>query len=69
MFYAKKQPEPVPEEQTSIWQCSQEGCLCWMRENFTFDATPLCPICQSTMIESTRMLPALSNSTNYAYTK
>ncbi|MEQ7051439.1 cold-shock protein [Paenibacillaceae sp. P-4] len=69
MYYAKKQPEPVPEEQTSIWQCSQDGCPCWMRENFTFDDTPICPICQSTMVESSRMLPTLTNNTNYAHTK
>lgn len=69
MYYTKKQSEPIPEESTSIWQCNATNCSCWMRENFTFDPTPLCPICQSKMTESIRTLPIITNHTSYAHAK
>ncbi|MCE5168402.1 cold-shock protein [Paenibacillus profundus] len=59
MYYSKKNIEPVPDEQTSIWSCSSEDCSCWMRENLTFEKTPSCPLCQSSMVINTKMLPPL----------
>jgi len=61
LYFSKKAAEAVQEEQTDIWQCSTEGCPCWMRANFAFEETPACPICQSSMVKDTRMLPTLSN--------
>lgn len=61
MFYAKKAALPIEEVQTTVWSCSNEQCDCWMRENFSFHNEPLCPICESHMIQGIRMLPVLSN--------
>ncbi|MEJ8545147.1 cold-shock protein [Brevibacillus borstelensis] len=59
-MYSKRNQEPVVEEETSIWTCSKDGCTCWMRENLTFEKEPTCPICSSSMLRDTRMLPPLT---------
>ncbi|CAH0121261.1 MULTISPECIES: cold-shock protein [unclassified Paenibacillus] len=64
MYFSKKTMEPLQEEPTLVWMCSDEGCLCWMRNNFSFEETPTCPICHSAMVKNTRMLPVLSNNTS-----
>lgn len=61
MYFSKKMMEPVQEEETSVWLCSDEDCPCWMRENFAFEQSPSCPICNSEMVKNTKMLPALTN--------
>ncbi|TDF97114.1 cold-shock protein [Paenibacillus piri] len=61
MYFSKKATEPIQEEQTSVWMCSNEGCSCWMRENFSLVESPLCPLCQSEMVKHTKMLPLLLN--------
>ncbi|MCR8643524.1 cold-shock protein [Paenibacillus sp. N1-5-1-14] len=61
MYYSKKTVEPVVEE-TVIWKCSNESCVCWMRENFAFEQTPVCPICQSVMEKNNKMLPTIYNN-------
>ncbi|MBA2942777.1 MULTISPECIES: cold-shock protein [Paenibacillus] len=64
MYFSKKSMEPVPEEQTNIWTCSTEQCSCWMRDNFSFDESPECPICHSAMVKDSKMLPTLSNTSS-----
>ncbi|TLS37416.1 cold-shock protein [Pseudalkalibacillus caeni] len=59
-FFSKQQPEPIPEVETSVWSCTNDGCSGWMRENFSFEATPACPLCASTMQPEVRMLPEIS---------
>ncbi|MDR5582862.1 cold-shock protein [Paenibacillus larvae] len=61
MYFSKKQAEPVQEKETSIWTCENENCSCWMRDNFVFDQTPTCPICDSPMIQNTKVLPVVEN--------
>ena len=61
MYFTKRAAEPVEEEETKIWTCTNELCSCWMRDNFSFDESPTCPICRSEMIKDMRMLPALEN--------
>lgn len=61
MNYRKKPLEQIPEEDTAIWACTMEGCKGWMRDNFSFEETPICPLCQSVMVQDTRMLPLLAN--------
>ncbi|MFC3255129.1 cold-shock protein [Paenibacillus sepulcri] len=61
IHFSKKIVEPIPEEQTSIWTCTNEECSCWMRDNFSFGEEPACPICNSTMTSEIRLLPVLSN--------
>ncbi|WP_188531430.1 cold-shock protein [Paenibacillus abyssi] len=59
MYYSKKNVEPIPEEQTAIWTCSSDSCSCWMRDDFSFQTEPVCPICNSVMSEDSRLLPVL----------
>ncbi|EGL16894.1 cold-shock protein [Paenibacillus chitinolyticus] len=66
MHYSKKNMEPVPEEEITVWACSQESCVCWMRENFSFNQVPLCPICKSEMVKQVKMLPVLTNHNHNA---
>lgn len=63
MYYAKRNMEPIEQFETPVWTCSKEGCPCWMREEYSFQETPYCPVCGSEMVSETKMLPALSNST------
>lgn len=63
MYFAKKAMEPIEEEEIDIWACSNDNCSCWMRDNFSFEESPTCPLCQSEMSKSTRLLPVLQNHT------
>ncbi|MHA6481989.1 cold-shock protein [Paenibacillus sp. strain BS8-2] len=63
MYNRKKPLEEIPQENTKIWACETEGCNSWMRDNFSFDKTPNCLVCNAPMVSSERMLPALVNST------
>ncbi|MDC3412152.1 cold-shock protein [Aquibacillus sp. 3ASR75-11] len=56
-FHGKK--EPAPEVETSIWTCTDDECSGWMRESFTFDETPTCPLCHSTMAKEIKVLPKI----------
>lgn len=62
MNYRKKTLEEIPEENTEIWSCSNDDCNGWMRDNFAFDYTPVCPLCSSEMVKDTKMLPQLVNT-------
>ncbi|MDT2192216.1 cold-inducible protein YdjO-related protein [Paenibacillus larvae] len=44
-----------------MWTCENENCSCWMRDNFVFEQTPTCPICDSPMIQNTKVLPVVEN--------
>lgn len=62
MTYWKKSTEEIPVEDTAIWSCTDEECNGWMRENFTFQMEPTCPLCDAPMDRGTKMLPQLANS-------
>jgi hypothetical protein len=64
VYFSKKNMEQVPEEETAVWSCSTTNCSCWMRENFSFEESPICPICKSVMVRDMKMLPSLYNSNN-----
>ncbi|WP_373230564.1 cold-inducible protein YdjO-related protein [Cohnella sp.] len=52
----------IPEQESPIWICSQEGiCKVWIRENFTFEKIPICPVCGSNMVHGIKVLPVLKN--------
>lgn len=59
-FYSKNTREPVPEVETTVWSCTNDDCSGWMRDDYTFEKTPTCPMCQSEMKKETRTLPELS---------
>lgn len=59
MSFSRGPKEPLPEVETQVWSCSSGDCQGWMRESYSFDEVPKCPLCQSTMEKETRMLPEL----------
>ncbi|QTN00461.1 cold-shock protein [Sediminibacillus dalangtanensis] len=59
MAYYNNKKEPAPEVETTIWSCTSEDCSGWMREDFSFEETPKCPLCQSTMEKETKTLPQI----------
>lgn len=59
MAYFKGQKEPVPEVETNVWSCTSESCPGWMREAFTFEENPKCPLCESDMDKEIRVLPVI----------
>lgn len=62
MYHHKKNQEPAADQLTSVWLCTAEACTCWMRENYTFEKEPRCPVCHSEMVKDTKMLPPLALS-------
>ena len=61
MYFRKQSLEEPVEENTLIWFCTKEGCKGWMRDNFAFDESPACGLCQSPMVKDTKLLPQLQN--------
>ncbi|KYD11712.1 cold-shock protein [Heyndrickxia sporothermodurans] len=59
MAYFKGQKEPVPEVETNVWSCTSDSCQGWMREAFSLDEKPKCPLCHSDMDKETRILPVI----------
>lgn len=59
MSFSRGRKEPLPEVETNVWTCTSEDCQGWMRESFSFNETPKCPLCQSGMKEEVKMLPKL----------
>lgn len=57
MSFSRGPKEPVPEVETNVWACTSEDCNGWMRESFSFDKEPECPLCQSIMTTEVRVLP------------
>jgi hypothetical protein len=56
-FNRKKEPEPIEEVDTEIWNCLVNTCSGWARKEFLFD--PICPFCSGEMTSDTRLLPIL----------
>lgn len=59
MAFNKGPQEPIPEVETSVWSCTSESCPGWMRDRFSFEEEPKCPLCQSSMVKETRTLPVI----------
>ncbi len=59
MSFARGPKEPVPEVDTNVWSCTGEECQGWMRESFSFEKEPECPLCKAKMELEVRMLPGL----------
>lgn len=55
-FYRKQE---VVEVETDVWACTSDDCQGWMRESYSFEKEPKCPLCQSAMKQETRILPEL----------
>jgi hypothetical protein len=62
MYSRKKPVEELPSELTAVWICSDENCKGWMRDNFAFSLSPVCPLCQTKMVKGEKMLNAIANT-------
>lgn len=59
MYYRKKNEEPVPKEQTEVWECESEDCIGWMRKDFSHENHQKCPLCGHKMRDGERLLEKL----------
>ncbi|UFT98583.1 cold-shock protein [Radiobacillus kanasensis] len=59
MAYFNNKKEPVPEVETMIWSCTNDSCPGWMRESFSFESEPSCPLCHSEMKKEEKVLPKI----------
>lgn len=60
-MYRRNNTEEIAPEETKVWECTSDQCNGWVRENFTFSDKPSCPLCNSEMKASTKMLQAINN--------
>lgn len=59
MAFSREPKEPLPQVETNVWSCTNDDCQGWMRESFSFNKEPECPLCQSEMEQEVRILPVL----------
>lgn len=57
--FSRGRREPLPEVETIVWSCTNDDCNGWMRDSFSFQEEPNCPLCESEMLKETRVLPKL----------
>lgn len=60
MAFRRRPEEQVPQEETVIWTCTNDDCSCWSRDDFSSQDKTTCPICNSEMIQGTKVLPVIS---------
>ncbi len=59
MAFSRGRREPLPEVETLVWSCTNDSCHGWMRDSFSFQKEPNCPLCDSEMLQETRVLPKI----------
>lgn len=59
MSFSRGPKEPVQEVETNVWSCMSEDCQGWMRESFSFEEEPTCPLCNSSMEKEIRVIPEM----------
>ena len=52
--------EKIPEVDTTVWACTGEDCIGWMRESYSFEKEPSCPLCEADMVQEVRLLPEIN---------
>lgn len=60
MAYYNNKKEPAKEVETKVWACTSDSCAGWMREDYSFDKEPSCPLCKSEMVREERTLPEIN---------
>ncbi|MCG1023095.1 cold-inducible protein YdjO-related protein [Sutcliffiella horikoshii] len=63
MAFGRREVEEIVTEETKVWVCESEDCNGWMRDNFknSESEVPTCPLCQSGMTQSTKVLAVINN--------
>ena len=62
MYNRKRNEEPLPKVQTSVWDCESDDCIGWMRKDFSFETDPNCPLCGSKMKSGDRLLQQIETN-------
>lgn len=65
LAFGRKNVEEVVTEETKIWVCKSDECNCWVRDNFKTNDVPTCPICDSEMEQTTKVLQVVENKSMY----
>lgn len=60
-MFNRRNQEEVEKLETKVWQCTSNECNCWVRDNFKSSETPLCPICESEMEQTTKIIEVIHN--------
>ena len=58
--HRKKAEETMVDAQ--VWCCSSSDCRIWMRQEFTLDPNPSCPVCGAEMHLANRRVPPMGKS-------
>ncbi|MFS0863346.1 cold-shock protein [Fredinandcohnia sp. 179-A 10B2 NHS] len=61
MAFGRRPVEEIVTEETKVWECSSEDCNGWLRDNFKSTQEPLCPLCNSQMESTTKLLQVVDN--------
>lgn len=61
MGFGRRNQEEIVKEETKIWVCKSDDCNCWVRDNFKSSETPTCPLCNSEMESTTKVLEVINN--------
>ncbi|WP_102345218.1 cold-shock protein [Bacillus sp. Marseille-P3661] len=67
MAFGRRNVEEVVTEETKVWECTSNECNCWVRDNFKSSEQPVCPICESEMSETTKMLQVVENHSKHNF--
>ncbi len=66
MAFGRRNEEEIVTAETKIWECKSDSCKGWIRDNFKSSETPACPLCNSEMEYTTKVLQVVNNySKNY----
>ncbi|MCZ8516794.1 cold-inducible protein YdjO-related protein [Paenibacillus filicis] len=52
------------EEILNVWNCKNNDCNAWIRDEFVTEAAPECPMCSEPMVQGTRAIPIKTNKSN-----
>ncbi len=66
MGFGRKNTEEVKTEEVKVWECTSDSCNGWLRDNFKSSDQPACPLCNSEMKESTKLLQVVVNNSIYS---
>ncbi|HHY72611.1 MAG TPA: cold-shock protein [Bacillus bacterium] len=67
MAFGRRNIEEVVTEETKVWVCTSDECNCWVRDNFKSSDEPVCPLCNSEMTPSTKMLQVVENHSRHNF--
>ncbi|GIQ67520.1 cold-shock protein [Xylanibacillus composti] len=62
MYARRRSEDEIQKMDTVVWSCTNEDCKVWIRDDYSFEDTPTCTLCGSSMQRSSKLLPVLMNN-------